>query len=174
VVLEFAILKDGSLVGLKVVGSSGDMALDRPAFGSITASNPFQPLPAEFKGQYLGLRFSFFYNLESERANTVISISPTEMKVPVGVSQQFLATVKATGDAVVNWGISGKGCIEAACGTISALGVYTAPANVPDPPSVTVTATLASDASATAAATVVIAKHEGKSSGESDPVPPKK
>ncbi len=45
VVLEFFILKDGSVAGLKVVGSSGDAAMDRPAFGSITGSNPFPPLP---------------------------------------------------------------------------------------------------------------------------------
>jgi TonB family protein len=66
VVLEFAILKDGSVAGLKVVGTSGDIALDRPAYGSITGSNPFPPLPKEFAGQYLGLRFSYYYNIEIE------------------------------------------------------------------------------------------------------------
>jgi TonB family protein len=63
VVLEFAILKDGSVAGLKLVGSSGDVALDRPAYGSITGSNPFPPLPREFAGPYLLLRFSYYYNL---------------------------------------------------------------------------------------------------------------
>jgi TonB family protein len=59
VVLEFAILKDGSVAGLRVAATSGDIALDRPAYGSITGSNPFPPLPTEFKGSYLGLRVSF-------------------------------------------------------------------------------------------------------------------
>jgi hypothetical protein len=63
VVLEFAILKDGSVAGLKVVGNSGNIAMDRPAYGSITGSNPFPPLPVEFKGPYIGLRFSYYYNL---------------------------------------------------------------------------------------------------------------
>ncbi len=45
VVLEFFILKNGGVAGLKVVGSSGDAAMDRPAYGSITGSNPFPPLP---------------------------------------------------------------------------------------------------------------------------------
>jgi hypothetical protein len=66
VVLEFAILKDGSVAGLRVVGTSGDIALDRPAYGSITGSNPFQPLPKEFNGPYLGLRFSYYYNLNTD------------------------------------------------------------------------------------------------------------
>jgi TonB family protein len=60
--IEFAILKDGRVAGLRIVAGSGDDALDRPAYGSITGSNPFPPLPNEFKGQYLQLRFKFYYN----------------------------------------------------------------------------------------------------------------
>ena len=36
--------------------------LDRPAWGSITGSDPFPPLPTEFTGPYLALRFRFYYN----------------------------------------------------------------------------------------------------------------
>jgi TonB family protein len=65
-IIEFAIMKDGSVQGLRIVASSSDVALDRPAYGSITASDPFPALPAEFKGQYLALRFRFFYNPTKE------------------------------------------------------------------------------------------------------------
>jgi len=71
--IEFAILKDGKVTGMTVHTSSGDVALDRAAWASITASNPFPPLPREFVGQCptplrdercnLGLRFYYFYNL---------------------------------------------------------------------------------------------------------------
>jgi TonB family protein len=67
VVIQFAILKDGSVAGLKLDSTSGDVALDRAAWGGITASNPFQPLPQEFRGQYLALRFFFFYNQDPEK-----------------------------------------------------------------------------------------------------------
>ena len=60
--IEFAIMKDGHVQGLNVVVPSGDVALDRPAYGAITASDPFPPLPSEFTGQYLSLRFRFYYN----------------------------------------------------------------------------------------------------------------
>jgi len=60
--IEFAILKDGSIAGMKLVSTSGDVALDRGAWGGITNSNPFPPLPKEFGGQYLALRFGFYYN----------------------------------------------------------------------------------------------------------------
>jgi TonB family protein len=60
--IEFAILKDGSVAGMKLDGPSGDVSLDRAAWGGITASNPFPPLPSEFRGQYLQLLFHFYYN----------------------------------------------------------------------------------------------------------------
>jgi hypothetical protein len=60
--IEFAITKDGQLADMRLVATSGDRALDRPAWGSITASNPFKPLPDKFKGKYLALRFRFYYN----------------------------------------------------------------------------------------------------------------
>ena len=63
--IEFAILKDGRVAGLRYATSSGDVALDRAAYGGITGSNPFPPLPTEFGGQYLALRFNFFYNPDS-------------------------------------------------------------------------------------------------------------
>jgi TonB family protein len=61
--LQFAILKNGEVAGLQYVSGSGDVALDRAAYGSITASTPFPPLPGEFTGPNLTLRFTYFYNL---------------------------------------------------------------------------------------------------------------
>ncbi|HZR57193.1 MAG TPA: TonB family protein [Terriglobales bacterium] len=60
--IEFAIMKDGRVQGMRLAATSGDTALDRGAWGGITSSSPFPPLPSEFGGQYLGLRFTFFYN----------------------------------------------------------------------------------------------------------------
>jgi len=62
VAIQFAILKDGSVAGMKLESPSGDVSLDRAAWGGITASNPFPPLPTEFSGPYLLLRFRFYYN----------------------------------------------------------------------------------------------------------------
>ena len=62
--LEFVIMKDGTVEGLLRDTTSGDVALDRAAMASIKASTPFPPLPKEFPGKLLGLRFYYFYNLE--------------------------------------------------------------------------------------------------------------
>jgi TonB family protein len=60
--IEFAITKHGEIAGMRLVGPSGDVSLDRAAWGGITGSNPFPPLPNEYGGQYLALRFHFYYN----------------------------------------------------------------------------------------------------------------
>ena len=60
--IEFAITKDGKVADMKLTAGSGDVALDRAAWAGISASNPFPPLPTEFTGPYLTLRFRFFYN----------------------------------------------------------------------------------------------------------------
>ena len=60
--IEFAITKDGKVADMRLIASSGGSVPDRPAWGSITASNPFPPLPSDFTGPYLALRFRFYYN----------------------------------------------------------------------------------------------------------------
>ena len=62
VAIEFVILPNGQVSGMRLAGPSGDVSLDRAAWGGITASDPFQPLPGEFHGPYLALRFHFYYN----------------------------------------------------------------------------------------------------------------
>jgi TonB family protein len=66
VTIEFAILKDGTIRGMKLFRSSGHVALDRAAWGAITSSIPLPPLPAEFTHDYLLLRCGFIYNMSAE------------------------------------------------------------------------------------------------------------
>jgi TonB family protein len=60
--IEFAITKDGRVAEMRLTYPSGDVALDRAAWAGISASNPFPPLPTDFTGPYLALRFRFYYN----------------------------------------------------------------------------------------------------------------
>jgi TonB family protein len=60
--IEFAITKEGKVADMRLTAPSGDVALDRAAWAGISASNPFPPLPSDFTGPYLALRFRFFYN----------------------------------------------------------------------------------------------------------------
>jgi hypothetical protein len=83
-----------------------------------------------------------------------VSISPTSSALQVGQSQQFTATV--TGSATgLNWLVNGVVGGNSTVGTISASGLYTAPATVPSS-SVNVTAQSVAQSTASASATVSI------------------
>jgi len=60
--IRFLITPTGKVAGLRIERPSGDGPLDRAAYGGITASDPFSPLPKEFNGPFLALRITFFYN----------------------------------------------------------------------------------------------------------------
>jgi TonB family protein len=87
VVICFKVLPSGRLMDGSMVleGRSGDTALDRAAWGAIQTA-VFPPLPAEFKGPYLEIRFCFMYN--HDRMPTVSRKLPKPPNVlgPLGVT----------------------------------------------------------------------------------------
>jgi outer membrane biosynthesis protein TonB len=68
VAIRFKVLPNGRLMdgSLVLEGRSGDVALDRAAWGALTGSN-YPPLPRDFHGPYLELRAFFLYNMEPQR-----------------------------------------------------------------------------------------------------------
>jgi hypothetical protein len=168
-VIEFAILKHGTVTGMRLVSTSGDVTLDRAAWGSITSSNPYPPLPTKFGDKFLGLRFTFYYNPDkadvagdptnptdqsSSKSGIKVSISPTDGgKVPIGGFEVVDATVTGSTNAAVKWRVTGMGCSGSTCGIMSA-DMYLAPKVLPSPPSVVLTATSEADPTASASVRV--------------------
>jgi TonB family protein len=62
VLIQFIIDRSGTVPKLVIASSSGMEAYDRAAISGITASTPFSPLPADFKGDQIRLQLSFSYN----------------------------------------------------------------------------------------------------------------
>ena len=85
-----------------------------------------------------------------------VSVAPNSSTVKVDQTAQFTATVTGNTNTAVNWSVAGPGCAGAACGNVNAAGLYTAPPNVPVPPTVTVTATAQADTTKSAAASVTL------------------
>ncbi len=94
-----------------------------------------------------------------------VALTPTTAMVQTSQGASFTATVandpKNDG---TTWTLSGAGCTGAACGTLSgataASGAavnYTAPATLPNPPTVTLTATAVDDSTKSAKATITLA-----------------
>jgi len=63
VVIQFAVARNGTVPKLVIASGSGTDALDRAAVVGVSASNPFPPLPNEFKGDQIRLQFNFAYNM---------------------------------------------------------------------------------------------------------------
>lgn len=63
--IVFTILPNGRVAphSMVLVGRSGDVALDRAAWGAIQGAD-YPPLPQEFHGPFLQLRFRFQYNVQ--------------------------------------------------------------------------------------------------------------
>ena len=76
-----------------------------------------------------------------------IVVSPLTPQVRAGSTQQFTVT-NASGS--VTWAVNGTTGGSAALGTIDANGLYTAPATLPSPNTVTISASLSSNSSVTA------------------------
>jgi TonB family protein len=63
VAIQFSISREGGVPKLVIAEASGAEALDRAAVAGISASVPFPPLPAEFKGDRIVLQMNFAYNM---------------------------------------------------------------------------------------------------------------
>lgn len=83
-----------------------------------------------------------------------VAIAPGSASLFLGETQQFQATVAGASNTSVTWMVNGVAGGAAGEGTISSSGLYTAPAALPSPPSVTVTAVSQANSSARASATV--------------------
>ena len=65
VAITFRINHDGTFPAenFNLERTSGKDPLDTAAMAAIRTTNPFDPLPSQFKRPYIELRFIFFYNL---------------------------------------------------------------------------------------------------------------
>jgi hypothetical protein len=90
-----------------------------------------------------------------------ITVAPKSATVAPGKTQQFTATVTGSPDENVIWQVNSTTGGTPTVGMISTDGLYTAPANIPNPPAVSVTAVAEADSSKTAIAVVTIAKPSG-------------
>src|SRR5450631_194838 len=105
-----------------------------------------------------------------ESAQSVkVSVSPAAVHVSTGALQQFSATVTGSTNTAVTWSISGSGCSGSACGTISATGLYRAPAAPPNPATVSIKAIAVANPAASAVAIATIVRGPSLSISPSSP-----
>jgi hypothetical protein len=90
--------------------------------------------------------------------------------VAPGGSQQYTATVTGTSNTGVAWSAGGVAGGNSTFGTISASGVYTAPATVPNPSSVTITAISVADSTKSGTAVAAVLVHHDNQDFQNSPI----
>ncbi len=132
VTVEFAISSKGQVGRNEIASSSGDDALDRGARDCVSSLKTHKPLPSGFEGKELVVRMQLLYNKNG------VAITPNSPQIRLGARVQFNLTLADANSLAANWTLTGAGCSEATCGTISPDGLYIAPNVLPDPPYVRV------------------------------------
>jgi hypothetical protein len=93
---------------------------------------------------------AYAYVTGGTTSGVLVSISPPSATVPVGGSQQFTAAVSGSSNTAVRWSMSPN------LGTLSSSGYYTAPTNLTNNQTVTITATSVADPTSSASAAVMV------------------
>ena len=99
-----------------------------------------------------------------------VTINPTSIIVTVNQSTPFTDTVAGTTNTAVQWEVNGVVGGTATTGTISASGVYTAPAQVPSPAKVTVNVVSQADATKSASAGVTVEARTPNQAAQNFPI----
>ncbi len=85
-----------------------------------------------------------------------VSVSPNPANVRANGSQQFNAAVTGTSDTAVLWAVNNVPGGNSTTGSINSSGMYTAPASLPNPNTITIQATSSADSSASGSSNVTL------------------
>lgn len=92
----------------------------------------------------------------SNNSGVAITVTPSSATVVLSGNQQFTATVTGNSNENVTWYVNNIAGGNSTVGTISTVGLYTAPAVLPTPDTVTIEAISQANTGATASATVTL------------------
>lgn len=87
---------------------------------------------------------------------TTVTVTPSTSAVRIGDTATFNATVTNASNTAVTWSVNGVAGGNATVGTISSSGTYTSPAAIPNPVTVTVTATSSADTTISGSASITL------------------
>lgn len=97
----------------------------------------------------------------SNLALPVVTVAPTSASVTTGATVQFTATVVSPQSTTISWYVNGILGGNATIGTVNASGLYTAPASVPNPATVSIQAISSAETNPTGTAVVTISSSSG-------------
>jgi hypothetical protein len=88
--------------------------------------------------------------------SVAVSVSPASANIRAGSTYMFTATVTGSSNTAVSWSVNSTPSGSSTLGTIDSSGNYTAPAALPSPNTVSVTATSAADSTKSSSSAVTL------------------
>jgi len=142
----------------------GSASIDYLAPASVPAINPVTLTATSHADPSRSTAASIVIAGPSGGGPVAVAVSPSYAFLPVSTgtlsTQQLFATVTGASSTSVTWSVAsavaGQGCAGAACGSVSASGLYSAPTAAPSPNAISVTATSVADPAKSASATVAL------------------
>jgi hypothetical protein len=89
-------------------------------------------------------------------ASVSVAVSPSTANIRAGSSYTFTTIVTGSTNATVSWSVNSTPGGDSTIGTITSSGTYTAPAALPSPNTITVTATSAADTTKSSSSAVTL------------------
>jgi hypothetical protein len=105
----------------------------------------------------------------SSNSGITLTLTPTTATVVVNQSAAFQAALTGATDSMVTWQVNGVTGGNSAVGTITG-GLYTAPATVPSPANVAITAVAQADSSVTKSAAVLVVTSNPNQQSQAIPI----
>ena len=147
---SFDISRTGEPSNIRLAQSSGVPSLDESALRALNRVSSFGPLPRDYERDKVSVRFYFDYKPKTGECTAEdylkssgktegenrLQVWPEGLKLSLGEQLHF--RVKAGGSfiAIARWSIDGEQCKASDCGSVSELGLYTAPPTMPPNPEI--------------------------------------
>lgn len=154
--LNFDINRAGEPSNIRIEQSSGVPSLDQSALRAVKSVSSFGPLPKGYEGDKVSVLFYFDYKPKqaectaedyvkssaNNNGENGFQVWPKGLKLSLGKQIHFRFRADAGGSFLViaNWSIEGEQCKANDCGSVSELGLYTAPHTMPPNPEITLKA----------------------------------
>lgn len=142
--------------GQTVLSNFDIVAQAGAAFKAVDKQFPVSVTNNQINIQFTSLRdnasVSGIAILPASTTPVAVSVTPTSATLSASQTQQFSATVANSANTAVTWSLSPA----TGAGTVSASGLYTAPATIGSSQNVTITATSAADPTKSASATITL------------------
>jgi hypothetical protein len=146
----------GTVTGFTTTDQSGTIQVTATYTAPASVPNPATVTVKAISSAETNPASSALLTITPATTNATVTVAPTNSVAALGSSIQFLAAVTGEDNAAVTWAVNGTAGGSSTVGTISSTGLYQAPASMPSPATVVLTATSQADPTQSASTVLML------------------